>query len=53
MKVITVTEYSKKKGISRQAVLKQIKRGTLKARKQGTQYIIFVATKFKPVKKKR
>jgi len=36
----TVTEYAKKHKISRQAVLKRINTGKLKAKKVGNYYII-------------
>lgn len=40
MNYLSVTEYAKKEGVSRQAILARIKRGTLKARKIGQTYII-------------
>lgn len=40
MKYVTVTQYAKKHGISRQAVNKRIKKGKLKAKKVGNYYII-------------
>jgi hypothetical protein len=40
MKQFSVTEYAKLEGISRQAVLKRIKSGTVKAKKIGKNYII-------------
>jgi excisionase family DNA binding protein len=40
MKEITVTQYAKKKKITRQAVLKKIALGKLRARKSGNQYLI-------------
>jgi excisionase family DNA binding protein len=36
----SVTEYAQLKGISRQAVLKQIKTGKLPAKKVGKTYVI-------------
>lgn len=40
-KLMSVSEYARMKGISRQAVLKQIKKGKLKAEKVGRSYVIF------------
>lgn len=40
MNYLSVTEYAKKYKITRQAVLKRIKRSKLKATKVGTTYII-------------
>lgn len=40
MKELSVTEYAKNNNISRQAVLKKIKKGQLDARKVGNSYII-------------
>jgi hypothetical protein len=46
MKLVTVPQYAKLKGISRQAVIKQIDTGKLNAEKVGRYYII----KLKPAK---
>lgn len=40
MDYLSVTEYAKQAGVSRQCVLMRIKRGKLKAEKVGTTYII-------------
>lgn len=40
MKLISVAEYAKLEGISRQAVQKRIKAGTVKAEKIGRNYVI-------------
>jgi hypothetical protein len=40
MKEMTVSQYAKKYRITRQAVLKRIWHGSLKARKVGNYYII-------------
>lgn len=42
MKQLSVTEYAKSKGISRQAVLKQIKTKKLDAKKIGNSYVITI-----------
>ncbi len=42
MKNISVTQYAELKGISRQAVLKQIKAGKLAAEKVGNTFVIKV-----------
>lgn len=40
MKYLSVTQYAKLKGISRQAVLKQINKKQIKAVKVGSYYLI-------------
>lgn len=40
MNYLSVTEYANQAGISRQAVLKRIEKGTVKATKVGKTYII-------------
>ena len=40
MKYLSVTQYAKNKGVTRQSVLAKIKRGTLKAQKIGNTYAI-------------
>jgi len=40
MKTYSVTQYAKKKKVSRTAILKQITKGKLKAKKFGNQYLI-------------
>lgn len=40
MKYISVSEYAKMKGISRQAVIQRIRRGYLKAERVGSVFII-------------
>lgn len=42
MKHLSVTEYAKLEGVSRQAALKRIKAGTVKAKKIGNNYIITI-----------
>jgi hypothetical protein len=42
MKQLSVTEYAKKEGISRQAALKRIKAGSVDAQKIGNNYIITI-----------
>jgi len=42
MKELSVTQYAKKKKCSRQNVLERIKRGTIKVRKVGNQYLIAI-----------
>ena len=39
--LMSVTEYAKLKGISRQAVIKQIYKGKIKAKKVGSVFVIF------------
>ena len=46
-KLLSVPEYAKQEGISRQGAWERIKRGVVKAEKVGKSYIMYVEEKIK------